>query len=208
MVLPLDVPDPEMAKPHGLNPFDRAGTTFKRVFYWEIFMSEYTKEPWSLDKYENILAGEDVLLLGGIRTPMTAGPSMDEARANARRIVACVNACDGIDDPAEFIAGIRSELSLATHKLLTCGVAARHPDVSLSMREADYGGKWNSPQAESVRQIRQQRDELLAALEAAIECGMVPTSSAKEGGAMRYVKQAHVADQIRAAIAKAKGGAV
>lgn len=50
--------------------------------------------------------------------------------------------------------------------------------------------------------------ELLEALEAAVECGMVPTSSATEGGAMRYVKQAHVADQIRAAIAKAKGGAV
>ena len=49
--------------------------------------------------------------------------------------------------------------------------------------------------------------ELLAALEAAVECGMVPTSSATEGGAMRYVKQAHVADQIRAAIAKAKGDA-
>lgn len=40
MVLPLDVPDPEMAKPHGLNPFDRAGTTVKRVFYLEIFMSD------------------------------------------------------------------------------------------------------------------------------------------------------------------------
>ena len=49
--------------------------------------------------------------------------------------------------------------------------------------------------------------DLLAALEAAVECGMVPTSSATEGGAMRYVKQAHVADQIRAAIAKAKGSA-
>ena len=48
--------------------------------------------------------------------------------------------------------------------------------------------------------------ELLAALLAAVECGMVPTSSATEGGAMRYVKQARVADQIRAAIEKAKGG--
>jgi len=48
--------------------------------------------------------------------------------------------------------------------------------------------------------------ELLAALEAAVECGMVPSSSATEGGAMAYVKHAHVADQIRSAIAKAKGG--
>ena len=45
--------------------------------------------------------------------------------------------------------------------------------------------------------------DLLAALEAAIDCGMVPTSSAKEGGASAAARQVHVADQIRAAIAKA-----
>jgi len=47
--------------------------------------------------------------------------------------------------------------------------------------------------------------ELLEALQAAIECGMVPKSSAAEGGAARHVKQLHVADQIRAAISKATG---
>lgn len=47
--------------------------------------------------------------------------------------------------------------------------------------------------------------ELLEALEAAVECGMVPTSSANEGGAHAHVRQLHVADQIRAAIAKARG---
>ncbi|MEG2133061.1 hypothetical protein [Pseudomonas sp.] len=62
-------------------------------------------------------------------------------------------------------------------------------------------------EASRAEDLLEQRDELLAALEAAVECGMVPTSSATEGGAMRYVKQAHVADQIRAAISKAKGGA-
>lgn len=46
--------------------------------------------------------------------------------------------------------------------------------------------------------------DMLAALLAAVECGMVPTSSATEGGAMKYVKQAHVADQIRAAIKKGR----
>lgn len=43
------------------------------------------------------------------------------------------------------------------------------------------------------------------ALKAAIECGMVPITSAAEGGAARYVKQVQVADQIRDAIAKAEG---
>ena len=47
--------------------------------------------------------------------------------------------------------------------------------------------------------------EMLEALEAAIECGIIPKSSAREGGANRHVRQAHVADMIRSAIAKAKG---
>lgn len=47
--------------------------------------------------------------------------------------------------------------------------------------------------------------ELLAALIAAVESGMVPVSSAKEAGAAKYSRQVHVADMIRAAIAKATG---
>jgi hypothetical protein len=47
--------------------------------------------------------------------------------------------------------------------------------------------------------------DLLAALEAAVECGMVPVSSASEGGANRYSDQVRVADAIRTAIAKARG---
>ena len=49
--------------------------------------------------------------------------------------------------------------------------------------------------------------ELLEALIEAVDCGMVPTSSAKEGGAARHSRQVEVADMIRAAIAKATGGA-
>ena len=48
--------------------------------------------------------------------------------------------------------------------------------------------------------------EMLEALEAAVECGMVPNSSWRPVGAnSHHVRQAHVADMIRAAIAKAKG---
>ena len=65
-------------------------------------MSEqnHTPEPWSIDRFGGINAGEELLLLGGIRTPMTAGQRMDEGKANARRIVACVNACAGISTDA------------------------------------------------------------------------------------------------------------
>ncbi len=49
--------------------------------------------------------------------------------------------------------------------------------------------------------------ELLEALLEAVECGMVPVSSAKEGGASAFSAQVRCADKIRAAIAKATGGA-
>ena len=37
-------------------------------------------------------------------------------------------------------------------------------------------------------------------LQAAVDCGMVPVSSAKEGGAVRHSEQVRVADRIRAAL--------
>ena len=47
--------------------------------------------------------------------------------------------------------------------------------------------------------------DMLEALEAAIKCGMVPITSASEGGASAHSEQVRVADRIRAAITKAKG---
>ncbi|OWB46501.1 hypothetical protein [Stenotrophomonas maltophilia] len=49
--------------------------------------------------------------------------------------------------------------------------------------------------------------ELLDALIEAVKCGMVPISSAKDGGASTHSRQVRCADMIRAAIAKATGGA-
>ena len=47
--------------------------------------------------------------------------------------------------------------------------------------------------------------ELLEALVEAIECGMVPISSASDGGASTHSRQVRCADMIRAALAKATG---
>lgn len=57
-------------------------------------------------------------------------------------------------------AELRASLKLMEHKVITCGVAATHPDAALTLR-ADYM-KWNSPQAEAVRALRADRDELRA----------------------------------------------
>ena len=48
-----------------------------------------------------------------------------------------------------------------THQVICCGVAATHPDPLLTTRGA-YAGRWNSNQAESVRQLRAERDALRA----------------------------------------------
>src|SRR6266540_803518 len=53
----------------------------------------------------------------------------------------------------------RTEVALLTHKIITCGVAASHPDAGLSRRGA-YAGAWDSPQAEEVRALRAERDAL------------------------------------------------
>jgi hypothetical protein len=45
-----------------------------------------------------------------------------------------------------------------------------------------------------------ERDKLREVLQAAVDCGMVPTSSAANGGAPKHSKQVRVADQIRAVL--------
>ena len=58
-----------------------------------------------------------------------------------------------------------------------------------------------------VEHLKMQRDRLLEAAKAAIECGMIPSTSAKDGGAAKYSEQVKIADQIREAVAFAIGGA-
>ena len=55
-----------------------------------------------------------------------------------------------------------------------------------------------------AQRLREINADLLAALESAMSCGMVPASSVSDGGANRHSEQVRVADIIRAAISKAK----
>jgi hypothetical protein len=76
-------------------------------------MTNHTSEPWAFDESNLSAVGGGRIMLIGISTPMTAGSALDEARANARRIVACVNALAGIDtDELERIAAERDDLRL------------------------------------------------------------------------------------------------
>ena len=53
----------------------------------------------------------------------------------------------------------RKHCDTLTHQVICCGVAASHPDATLTTRGA-YAGKWNSAQAEEVRKLRADRDRL------------------------------------------------
>lgn len=61
------------------------------------------------------------------------------------------------------LEGFREHCDLLTHKVITCGVAADHPDANLS-RTGAYSSKWNSPQAERVRVLRDRAERAEADL--------------------------------------------
>lgn len=69
-------------------------------------MSEHTKEPWI------VAHGSEKMVIANNRTPAIAQTIGDDAIANARRIVACVNTCAGISTESLEQGGIGSLLSL------------------------------------------------------------------------------------------------
>ena len=70
-------------------------------------MSEYTPEPWRVGRYHY----SDVVECQSGNILLSKTEELDNATgiANARRIVACVNACAGMADPEAEIARIRAE---------------------------------------------------------------------------------------------------
>ena len=95
-------------------------------------MSEHTKEPWGVVSEKWYLNGQPSIVGrngAGFAVALMApwGPavndSVDKREANARRIVACVNACAGI--PTEAIeAGVVDALRKAVVNLLNCHTGA------------------------------------------------------------------------------------
>ena len=65
------------------------------------------------------------------------------------------------EEAQSALAAARKEITLLTRKIITCGVAASHPDVNLS-RTGAYAGAWDSPQAEEVRKLREEIEQLKA----------------------------------------------
>lgn len=58
---------------------------------------------------------------------------------------------------------------------------------------------------EATAQLFAAAPSLYEALKAALDCGLIPKSSAVDGGANKYSEQVRVADMCRSALAKARG---
>ena len=77
-------------------------------------MSKHTPEPWVVEDRQDIdtnFYSDDatVSIIGGCQEYIFAHRDIEERRANARRIVTCVNACAGMDDPAAEIAELKRQ---------------------------------------------------------------------------------------------------
>lgn len=82
-------------------------------------------------------------------------------------------------------------------------VACKHLDAGDNARLiAEAGTVFHETQC-TPRQLVERVKELEGALRDAVDCGMVPKSSAADGGASKYSAQVLVADRIRAALSKA-----
>lgn len=140
-------------------------------------MTTRIAEPWRTDESEHDCPNQDIVIIDAdgrkiARVPMDDAPVEDynrRQRAAARRIVACVNACEGI----------------STENLVD-NVPLKQGLTGLNQR---------------IRDVEQQRDELLAALES---CESLLSTIPSLGGLMGLA----VVENAREAIAKVKGGAV
>ena len=77
-------------------------------------MSNHTPEPWVIDNRDRLATNfysDDATgsIIGGCQDYQFAYRPLDERLANARRIVACVNACEGMEDPAAEIAELKRQ---------------------------------------------------------------------------------------------------
>lgn len=138
-------------------------------------MNEHTAEPWQWIEFgawgDQVIYGPDAKERP-IATAYAERGKRLMARANAQRIVACVNACAGMDDPAAEILKLReneaivtslcasAEISIGHHALLRAENARLRAGLTLALRVAE---SWTHDQLDGTRSF----DEAWAELEPA-----------------------------------------
>jgi hypothetical protein len=93
--------------------------------------------------------------------PQTAAPPVEPDHLRDATKMVEPEALDAMTKERDALA---KALQLMEHKVITCGVAAERGDLD---GKKCYAETWNSPQAEKVRALRRERDELRAEIERA-----------------------------------------
>jgi hypothetical protein len=70
---------------------------------------KHTKEPWVL-RGTNIDSTNTDVSVGRCYNTNSVGQTPKSALANAKRIIACVNACAGMEEPAMEIPALKAEV--------------------------------------------------------------------------------------------------
>ena len=129
-------------------------------------MSEHTKEPWRLGRFTGPASYEEVRETVGnmdVVVDTDIGPYVlaacnvnfpEDARANARRIVACVNACAGIPNGNLESGGVLETVIGERNKLLAALKDLRPAFGAVGSRDID------------VRAAQERIDALVAEVEA------------------------------------------
>ena len=93
---------------------------------------EHTKEPWTgpgkAPRYAENSPVTVVVSAGGYSLAHMYG---DNKRENAKRIVQCVNACAGIEDPETAIKALRDACELALSALQDIDATQELPDLDV-----------------------------------------------------------------------------
>ena len=134
-------------------------------------MSNHTPEPWFDDRATHDEPYQNIKILGdenrGICWLWIDDAPVDdwnsEQRANARRIVTCVNACAGMADPAAEIAELKA---LSVKNILLDVTPGDGSGLEVYAKSVADVSDLLSKMDEEIAELKRQRDELLGLVKA------------------------------------------
>lgn len=103
-------------------------------------MKRHAIEPWTIGDYGKVYPADclhEPILVDGFALAMS---EREEAKANAKRIVECVNACAEMEDPEKVIAKARQALFEASEFLKAMNIRGplrNYVDEALSLIRKD-----------------------------------------------------------------------
>ena len=108
-------------------------------------MSKHSPEPWEVTRSTKMSGGESTVFAGlrpVVGTTGVRGSDLKATKANAERIVACVNACAGVENPVAILDAL---MDMVDH----------HIEGAPKDYEVDYDSRLFGPYARALRVLGQ-----------------------------------------------------